>query len=245
MRLLVLVLSLSIVALAQPPIKAPEPNPGLPPATPEQIADLTAKLDEMKSLIQAGKLTDAYRINMKFSGDLGKLSVRVLTPEERLRDYERRMQERPGLKEAFLPMAASCALAAGQLEKAEQFAKELLAISAPGVSHLSGSLVSSHVHAAHLLLGRVALQRNHDITVAKNELVAATQISNTDFMQKYGPNMALARDLLASGERDTVLVYLNSFHGLSPEATEKLDHWSKLIQSGAIPDFGANLLFYL
>lgn len=242
MSRLLFALFLSGLSFAQIPSGGPPANADLPPATPAQIAGLTSKLDEMKRLIQAGDLRKAFRVDREFSVALGKLTVRVLTPEERLLQLEDMMAKQPDLRSTYLPMAARCALEAGQLEKAETFAKELLrsAEAAPSAARSSVS-----VHAAHILLGSVALQRTHDVATAKTELLAASRITSFVEIAKFGPNMSLARDLLASGEQATVLEYLRSFHNLSPEATAKLAGWIKLIQAGAIPDFGANLIFYM
>ena len=234
---LALLIASSLVAQQSTGVSSPAP----PPATPQQIAELTAKLDQMKSLIQAGQLTDAYRLNMSFSAELGKLSVRVLTPEERLLECEERMAERPQSRSWMLAMAGRFALEAGQLDKAEAFAQELLTLSE---SDAKAALPDLKVHAAHILLGRVALQRTHDLVRAKAELMAAARVASSG-IQKFGPNMSLARDLLAAGERETVLAYVNSFHDLSPEVMEKMSKWAKLIQSGAFPDFGANTLFHM
>lgn len=212
----------------------------LPPATPEQIAQLTAQLEQMKAFIQAGQLKEAYGVNMKFTAQLGKLSIRVPTPEEQLLHIEELMAERPQTRIGFLAQAAKLALDAGQLDKADGFAKDLRTLAEPE----SNMLQSVSVHAAHILLGRVALQGTHDLVTAKAELLAAARVAPAA-IQKFGPNMSLARDLLAAGERATVLEYVNSFHDLSPEAMDKLNRWAKLIQSGAIPDFGANILFYM
>ena len=59
----------------------------------------------------------------------------------------------------------------------------------------------------------------------------------------FGPNMSLAKDLLAKGEQETVLEYLElcrKFWGLN---RGKLDEWVKDIEAGRMPEFGANLIY--
>jgi hypothetical protein len=62
-------------------------------------------------------------------------------------------------------------------------------------------------------------------------------------MNSFGPNMSLAKDLLAKGERDAVLDYFERCRKFWLMDWGKLDEWSKDLRAGHAPDFGANLVY--
>ena len=64
-------------------------------------------------------------------------------------------------------------------------------------------------------------------------------------MNSFGPNMALAKELVELGEREIVLEYfeLCSKFWNTDSAKDKLRVWSKQVAEGRIPDFGANLIY--
>jgi hypothetical protein len=55
--------------------------------------------------------------------------------------------------------------------------------------------------------------------------------------------MALARDLLERGERDTVLQYLDLCAVFWRSGREKLQAWTAAVKEGRTPEFGANLVY--
>jgi len=215
-------------------------QPPAPAATPEQIQELTALVDKLKALIQAGELTEASSQLSTLSASIYKITMPVLpTPQQQLERMEKSLRNDTATRFSTNWMLAQLALDAGQLEKAEDYAKDLLAL-APRFMNSTG--YGDALHHGNLMIGRVALQRDHNLYLAKSSLMAAAAVPTTPILQKYGPNMALARDLLAAGERDTVLQYLAMCRSIWTEGQKKLDDWTALIQAGGIPNFGANLI---
>lgn len=243
-RIAVLLLAITLPVLAFAETPAAPPVPVVSPATPQQIDDLTSRTDQVKALIQAGNLKEATKQTQNLIMDLYKLTVVMLTPEQRLRQLEDAMANAklPRFRMGYLPVAAHVALDLGQLDKAEAYSRDLLSIAEQDGKQ--SSMYASNVHIGNILLGRVALQRNHDVAAAKASLLAAARIPTNSMMQHSGPNTALARDLLAAGERGAVLEYLSLSRVFWTEGQERLDRWTSLIQAGAIPDFGANSVYY-
>lgn len=134
---------------------------------------------------------------------------------------------------------AKSALEAGEPEKAQQYAEELLKLAAKFKNDWN---YGNALHQGNLILGRIALQRG-DIESAKTHLVAAGQTPGSPQLDSFGPNMALANDLLAKGERETVLTYLQSCGKFWKTGADKLEAWTATIKGGGMPDFGANLSY--
>lgn len=125
------------------------------------------------------------------------------------------------------------ALEAGDLKKAESYANQLLSDAAKGEAMGRTDLS----HNAHLVLGRIALQRG-DMPLAKRELIAAGEVEGSPVLNSFGPGMSLARELLDKGERDVVIEYLvlvSSFW-----KSDRLKQWTATVRAGDVPDFGAN-----
>ncbi len=55
--------------------------------------------------------------------------------------------------------------------------------------------------------------------------------------------MSLAKDLLERGERETVLQYFELCRKFWQMGHDQLDQWTKDVNAGRIPDFGANLIY--
>lgn len=99
-------------------------------------------------------------------------------------------------------------------------------------------------HYAHLVLGKVALFLGR-IDEANLHLLAAGQVPGSPQLNSFGPNMALAKDLLERGQTVAVLDYLNACEKFwNGEIEQKsLAEWRSEIAKGRIPDFGANLYY--
>jgi hypothetical protein len=63
------------------------------------------------------------------------------------------------------------------------------------------------IHNANSVLGRIAL-RQGDLEAAKHHLVLAGATPGSPQLDSFGPDMDLAAELFASGERDCVIAYL-------------------------------------
>lgn len=138
-----------------------------------------------------------------------------------------------------LEQLAKAAFEAGDLDKAERYASELL--TAP--EYPKNWMYGNAVFYGNLVLGRVALSRNRNVDLAKSYLKAAGRTPGSPQLNSFGPNMSLARDLLSAGERDAVLEFFTACRSFWKMGPAKLDDWTALVKSGRIPDFGANLQY--
>ena len=66
-------------------------------------------------------------------------------------------------------------------------------------------------------------------------------VDGSPVLGSFGPNTALAKELLEHGERETVLEYFELCSRFWDP--EKLGVWADLVRAGRIPDFGGNLLY--
>jgi len=94
------------------------------------------------------------------------------------------------------------ALDAGDTQKAIQLASGLLA--QPGSDWNSGNLI----HEANQILGRAALREGRTAD-AIGYLHAAAETHGSPQLDSFGPRMILAQELLAQGEREAVIAYLD------------------------------------
>lgn len=128
---------------------------------------------------------------------------------------------------------------ASEPEKAQQYADELLKLAPKFENDWN---YGNAIHEGNLILGRIALKRG-DIEGAKAHLLAAGQTPGSPQLDSFGPNMTLARDLLAKGERETVLAYLQLCGKFWKMGGDELEEWTATIKGGGTPDFGANLSY--
>ncbi|PXX54721.1 hypothetical protein DFR70_12315 [Nocardia tenerifensis] len=128
---------------------------------------------------------------------------------------------------------------AGEIRKARAYAQELMAITPQYEGNWN---YGNAVHDANMVLGRIALRAGR-IDDAKGYLLAAGASPGSPQMNSFGPNMSLAKDLLEKGERHVVLAYFELCRQFWELHGGRLDEWRRLIDAGAIPDFGANLLY--
>jgi tetratricopeptide (TPR) repeat protein len=142
-----------------------------------------------------------------------------------------------------LPELAKAAFAAGEFEHARNYATELLQKSAsPELPEFFREHNGNAIHYANLILGRIAFQSG-DIEQAKRHLLASAESSGSPNLNSFGPNMSLARDLLEHGEREVVLAYFKRCALFWKSGDDQLKEWTREIQNGVIPDFGANLRY--
>lgn len=91
------------------------------------------------------------------------------------------------------------------------------------------------IHAANILLGKVAAGQN-DTQNAERYLLAAGRLSSTSpALRTYGPDLELAQQMLKAGKRDTVMHYLFSCRRFWTMGRELLDHWITELRTGGIP----------
>jgi hypothetical protein len=128
---------------------------------------------------------------------------------------------------------------AGSTEKAKSYAEELLRL-APKYS--KDWNYGNALHKGNLTLGRLSV-RSGDLENAKKYLLEAGRTPGSPQLNSFGPNMALAKELLEKGERSAVLEYFGLCGNFWEMGGQKLREWSALVKDGITPDFGGNLLY--
>lgn len=166
-----------------------------------------------------------------------KRSVELTTPSNRLRNLEQKIARLRGTaRRADLTLsAAKAALEAGQLARAETYARGALEGADPKRRGEYGNIV----HVANLVIGCAALARG-DVAEARRRLLASAKTPGSTHLRTIGPNMALASELLERGERHVVLEYFRRCRRLWSD-TRKLTEWEGIVRKGQVPDFGHHL----
>jgi len=98
------------------------------------------------------------------------------------------------------------------------------------------------VHKANLALGRLAL-REDDLVAARRLLLEAGRTPGSPQLNSFGPNMLLAKELFARGERDVLLEYFALCGRFWKSHEDELTRWSEDVRQNIEPDFGANVLY--
>ncbi|MDB6065188.1 MAG: hypothetical protein JWR26_1396 [Pedosphaera sp.] len=218
-----------------------------------QVRELNESLSDSHARDSKSGLRAAIKVLLSTSPASGPWKIR---PEYKgaeafaTNQYAQAMQSLAGNTNEFmrfltLGRAAKLSLAVGRTEDARQFATDLLVLDnkySRGVPEKSNG---DAVHDGNLVLGRIAVDEGQ-IEEAKRRLLAAGKSSGSPVLGSFGPNMSLAKDLLAKGEQETVLQYLElcrKFWSSGGGKGGKLDEWTKDIYAGRMPDFGGNLIY--
>lgn len=96
------------------------------------------------------------------------------------------------------------------------------------------------IHCGNIVLGRLELKLGN-IEKAKKCLLQAGKTPGSPQLDSFGPNMALAKELLEKGENEAVLEYLRVCINFWKDGSKYIESWVSAIKKGKIPDFGANL----
>lgn len=141
----------------------------------------------------------------------------------------------------FLTLASAAvrALERGQGDRAALLARRLLELA---VEFPHDWNYGNAVHHGHLVLGRVALAAG-DLATAKVELLEAGRTPGSPQLNSFGPNLRLASDLLALGEREVVLQYLELCRAFWKLGGDIMDVWQAEIEADRRPHFGPNLVY--
>jgi len=199
-----------------------------------QLLERAQALDDLNPS-WAKELGHLHSLDMQSaSGPRGvEAAVRALAQFEQAYELSNERQ-RDGLLEGL----GKAALTAGEVEKAREYAESMLDRSG------GGWLGGIFVHHGNLTLGRIALAEG-DVAEAKRRLIMAGGTTGAPTLNSFGPNMALAEELLEIGESEIVLEYFDlcSKFWNTAYAEEDLSRWSRQVAAGDIPDFGANLAY--
>jgi len=144
----------------------------------------------------------------------------------------------------LLPDLAKTAFGAGEFEQARNYASQLLSLAEKVNDSELGSYQrdGNAIHHGNLILGRLALQ-DGDIEQAKEYLLKAGASTGSPQLGSFGPNMALAKELLEAGETEIVLDYFEQCVTFWKMGEERLKSWTQQIREGEVPKFGANLVY--
>ena len=127
----------------------------------------------------------------------------------------------------------------GNLAEAASLADEVLAMAPEYKGNWNYGNV---LHKANLARGRIALRAGSP-RAAATFLLEAGRTPGSPQLDTFGPNMLLAEEMLARGESEAVLAYIEevrTFWKMDPHAT---DAWIGLIRRGKVPNFGAHDLY--
>lgn len=128
-----------------------------------------------------------------------------------------------------------------ELNVADQVAQDFCAL--PAQHQYPGMSDGDAVATSTLVLGRIALLRG-DVKQAEMLLLQSARITPGSTAAIFGPNMTLALELLKRQRTGAVLLFLNEWSKIWRGSNRaKLVEWTTAIRNGAIPNFGANLLF--
>ena len=210
-----------------------QPSPG-------DLQELQGLADQVKAALQRGDLDAAGRLSsVLMTGIFKQRKAGEPSAEEKLAKLE---QSASTGKERFyaLPALAKAAFEAGEFDKAERYARELLAA---GPGNEKDWNYGKAIFFGNMVLGRVALRRDGNIEHAKTLLMNSASTPGSPQLNSFGPNMSLAKDLLIQGERDTVLEFFSRCRAFWKMGATRLDNWTAVVKGGGTPDFGANLLY--
>jgi hypothetical protein len=125
------------------------------------------------------------------------------------------------------------AVQAGNFIKAQSYAYQTL--QTPSSAYDS-------IHTGNVVLGLVALQRDHDVFAAKEYLLLAGRTKGSPTLDRWGPNLALAKALLECGQREAVLQYFESCKNFVTK-NPKLNDWIAMLRGGGVPDLSNEYLW--
>jgi hypothetical protein len=145
----------------------------------------------------------------------------------------------PAGQRTWLTKLPQMAFDAGDVRKARTYAERLLE---EAKSQRDSWNHGNAIHKGNLILGRIAAAEGR-LADAVTFLRAAGQTPGSPQLDSFGPNMSLAKDLLERGETGAVLAYFESCRAFWKMGGSRLDAWTRDVQAGSIPNFGANLRY--
>ncbi|MEO8707150.1 MAG: hypothetical protein ABI867_44395 [Kofleriaceae bacterium] len=129
---------------------------------------------------------------------------------------------------------ALIALELGDHARAAERARELLA---GAEAHAATWYYGNAIHYANIALGHVALAANA-LESAKLHLAAAGATCGSPQLDSFGPDFELAQAILATGEHDAVVAYLEACKRFWRLDHGKLAQWSAAVSRGELPRMG-------
>jgi len=203
--------------------------------------DFTAAAKACKSLEKAlagGDSAEIQKASQGLRSIFALLGVSPSTPREQFAALEKKAAGLKG-RDLFYELSplAKRAFNAGETDKAEAYAKQLLS-QAP--QYRNDWNYGNAIFFGNFVLGRVSLSKG-DVKQADHYLLASAKTPGSPQLDSFGPNMTLAKELLDQGESEPVLQYLELCKNFWEGEQQQLDEWRQAIRNGKTPDFGANL----
>jgi hypothetical protein len=221
---------ISAIALALTLCAAAWPQPS--PQSEVDWPTIEKQLETLRASIQTRDIDASQKVAQQlWEFTTGEMTKHAPTAEERLARAELQGQSKvPSL----LPYLAMQAVQAGQLDKAEMYARQTLQAPSPAYDS---------VHTGNVVLGLVALNRDGDIAAAKTFLLTAANTKGSGILDRWGPNLALAKALLDKGQQEAVLEYFQACKSFVTK-NPKLDDWIALMKGGRPPDLSHEFLWF-
>jgi hypothetical protein len=145
-----------------------------------------------------------------------------------------------GLEKFYRLVAlAKAAFDAGEMDKATAYGHKLIDMAAQYPTDWN---YGNAIYFGNWVLGRVALQHG-DSTNAGEYLLRAAATPGSPQLNSFGPNTALAQELLEKRQTAVVLQYFDLCAKFWKLENGKLAEWTAVVKGGGVPDFGANLLY--
>lgn len=140
--------------------------------------------------------------------------------------------ERESARRALLITAVEARL----WQQARSVASEIIA--APEKQNESVYMMTNggNRHLAYTVSGIASLAEGNSQEAAK-QLLASAKTGASLMLRGQGPNMRLAEELLAAGEKAPVLEYLKLLESWAWREGNRLEDWRKQIEAGKTPDF--------
>jgi hypothetical protein len=190
---------------------------------------------------EAVKSADTTKINFeadKLRPIMADMGLPPATEREQFQAQERKAVKLQG-RERFYALndLTKRAFDAGEIDKSEQYADELLNLAR---SRPNDWNYGNAIYDGNFVLGRIALKRG-DIKLAGKYLLLAGETPGSPQLNTFGPNLTLAKELLAQGERESVLKFFRLCKQFWEMDGGKLDKWSAEIRAGKVPEIKVNL----
>lgn len=178
-----------------------------------------------------GKLANHYRCKALISsGEEAKSNDTIA-----LHKYENILSQRSNATERFYQLTdvATTAFGAGDLQRANEIAMEMLQVAPKFVSDWN---YGNAIFWANIVLGKIALSQG-DTDEACNRLIAASETTGSPQLDSFGPEFVLCSQLLSMGKQEPVKSYLLNCAKFWEMDEGCLSRWLEDINNGTTPDF--------
>jgi hypothetical protein len=208
------------------------------PALPGDFAAAGAACAQLDAALQSSDGTKVSEMASELRLIFARLYPPAAPPKDRLAAMEAAASGLKGI-ERFYKLAglAKLALEAEEIDKAQSYARELLALAPEYPKDWN---YGNAVYYGYFVLGRVALRRGN-VPLAAQYLIDAGSTPGSPQLNSFGPNVTLAKELLEKGQNAAVLQYFALCKNFWKMDRGRLDEWSATVRGGGTPNFTSNL----